>query len=154
VKSINVFGKRSICEVMSVLLRILWVSVWTLTIIFCGWIFYLFITQGFDSGIEKLADRVSFKFETISGTLWLITKWISVLVSIWGLKTLFINLTKKKIFVKENIISLRVIALAKLFHSTVIALSYEGIFFSFIIFVLSEIFRVGDDLKQDSDSIV
>ena len=153
-KAVNVFGKKSVSELMNVILRIVWVLVWAIPVYFMIWFLLVWITNGYDDGVKYLVDHFSYKFGNIEGIFWLWIKWCMAMLTIWGLKKLFTNLLDEKIFIPANTTAIRVIALAKLINSTYISFSYEGIFFALVIFILAEIFKVGDNLKQDVESIV
>ena len=60
----------------------------------------------------------------------------------------------KNIFITKNVYYIRVIALAFLIKAFIPKFSLEGIFIAAVIFVLGEIFKVGDNLKKEVDSIV
>ena len=153
-KNINVFGKRSVSEVINVLLRISWVLVWATPVIFLIWFIVLWTEAGYDDTIKYLAYQVSNKFNTFEIFFFLGVQWVLFVSTIWGLKKIFTNFLENKIFVPANTTAIRVIALAKLVSSTYITFSYQGIFFAVVIFILAEIFKVGDDLKKDSEAIV
>ena len=154
-KAVNVFGKRSVSEIINVLLRILWVLVWAVPIISIIVLLILGYMEGFDQALIKLSSP-AVKLDTTTNIIFEIISWATGMLTIWGLKNMFTNLTNNKIFCPENVMALRIVAVAQLISATLVIsdLKFKGIFLSLVIFVLSEIFKVGKDLQTENESIV
>jgi len=153
-KDVKVFGKGSVSEWINFILRIVWISV--VSIFFTAIIVYLLLIlmEGFDQVLIKLQSQTHGEIKTKYDFFTFVIRMAIYLGIVWGLKKLFRNLQEEKIFITKNVYYIRVIALAFLIKAFIPKFSLEGIFIAAVIFVLGEIFKVGDNLKKEVDSIV
>ena len=153
-KEINVFGKRSVSEVLNIILKIAWIFVWAGPIISLIVLIVLSSMVGFDQAIIDINKNSNMNLNSTKDLIFEIIHWATYMVTIWKLKKLFSNFTNKKIFILENIVAIRIISAAFFVKTMVTGFSFEGIFIASVIFILAEIFKVGDDLKKETESIV
>lgn len=156
------FGKKSVAHNLKVLLDITWTGSWTLIVLFTLYSLVVIGIALFREGNMNFFFECFSYFSDVSkyGNYMILNfvKLFFFMVNLFLLRKLFKNLINEKIFDKLNANYIKDIAIIVFLSSFIgsgeLAISLSTIFYSLIIYMLSEIFKIGAKLQNENDLTV
>jgi len=153
------FGKKSLSHKLKILLDILWFGIWSVIILSILYVISVSSISLYKEGDFSILSKVIGYFTNVE-KYWnyLIIHFIRLLFFIQIVKYLrkiFTNLSNNYIFIDKNIIHVKKISLIVLLSSFLgsgaLTIHIPTLFYGVIIYILSEIFKIGSNLKKEND---